>query len=125
MFVTKEKIVASLVLAIGFLSGAGVAGYSALRAAPAQAEKAGAEKSKARKAGADDFEERRAAIELNRKLQPLMQKRLDAVRAQMKSRAEELLAGKTTVDVMLESSANLLKAQQEMSDKAVDRLKAL
>jgi RNA polymerase sigma factor (sigma-70 family) len=73
----------------------------------------------------DDFEERRAAIELNRKLQPLMQKRLDAVREQMRARAEEFLAAKTTLDVVLECSANLLKAQQEMSDRPVDRLRML
>jgi RNA polymerase sigma factor (sigma-70 family) len=73
----------------------------------------------------DDFTERRAAIELQRKLQPLMEKRLEAVKEQIKARAEELVAGKTTVDVLLAASHNLLKAQQEMSDKPVDRLRML
>jgi RNA polymerase sigma factor (sigma-70 family) len=125
MYVTKVKIVVTLVLAVGLLAGAGAAGYSALTQEPVQDQKPETERPKIRRKGADDFEERRAAIELNRKLQPLMEKRLDAVREQMKARAEELIAGKTTVDVLLGSSANLLKAQQEMSDKPVDQLKAL
>ena len=124
MFMTKMKMAAMIVLAAGCLAGAGVAGYRALNAGPALGQKPEPEQPKEPRRR-DDFEERRAAIELQRKLQPLMEKRLDAIREQLKARAEELLAGKTTVDVLLESSANLLKAQQEMSDKPVDQLKAL
>jgi hypothetical protein len=122
MLVTKVKLAAALLLAVELLAGAG---YTARTMESVQDQKPEAEQAKNRRKSADDFEERRAAIELNRKLHPLMQKRLDAVRDQMKARAEELIAGKTTVDVLLESSANLLKAQQEMSDKPVDQLKAL
>jgi RNA polymerase sigma factor (sigma-70 family) len=124
MFMTKVKMAAMIVLAVGFLAGAGVVGYSGLKAGSAQEQKPATERAREPRPR-DEFQERRAAIELQRKLQPLMEKRLDAVREQMKARAEELIAGKTTVDVLLGSSANLLKAQQEMSDKPVDQLKAL
>ena len=125
MFVTKLRFAIALVLAVGVLAGAGAAGYSALTTEPAQDPKPEAEQPKNRRRGTNDFEERRAAIELQRKLQPLMEKRLDAVREQMKARAEEFLAAKISADTLFDSSANLLKAQQEMSDKPVDQLKAL
>lgn len=124
MFMTKVKIAAGVVLALGLLGGAGLTGYGALSARPSQENAPDAPQVKERPK-ADDFEERRAAIELQRKLQPLMEKRLAAVREQLQARAEELVAGKTTVDVLLEASRDLLKAQQEMSDKPIDRLKML
>jgi hypothetical protein len=62
---------------------------------------------------------------LQQKLQPLMQKRLDAAKEHVRARMEELLAGKTTVDVVLGMSARLVKAQQEMTDKEADQFKIL
>jgi RNA polymerase sigma factor (sigma-70 family) len=122
MFMSKFKMAALMLVAAGLLAGAGMVGYSALTAGPAQDPKAETERAKEPRSR-DDFEERRAAIELKRKLQPLMEKRLEAVKELMRARTEELLAGKVTVEVLLESSHNLLKAQQEMSDKPVDQLK--
>src|SRR5262249_38393881 len=66
-----------------------------------------------------------AAAEFQKKLQPLMEKRLAAVKEQMVARAEELAVGRTSVDVLLESSRNLLKTQPEMSEKPVDLLRML
>jgi RNA polymerase sigma factor (sigma-70 family) len=124
MFMSKVRMAALMVAAVGFLASAGIVGYGALKAGPAQEPKSDPERAREPRSR-DDFEERRAAIELQRKLQPLMEKRLEAVKEQMRCRMEELLAGKTTVDVLLQASASLLKAQQEMSDKPVDRLRML
>lgn len=124
MFMSKLKLAATLVFALGVAAGAGLARYGVLSAEPVQDTKPDAARAKERPR-ADDLEERRAAIELQRKLQPLMEKRLAAIKEQMQFRAEELVVGKTTVDVLLQSSHNLLKAQQEMSDKPVDQLKML
>jgi hypothetical protein len=124
MFMTRVKLTVLGVLAAGVLGGGGLAGYNALNAEPPPVQKVEELQPKERPK-ANDLEERRAAIELRRKLQPLMEKRLAGVKLQMQSRAEELLAGKTTVDVLLEASRNLLKAQQEMSDRPVDQLRML
>jgi len=124
MFMSKVKMAALMVAAIGFLAGAGVVGYGALKAGPAQDPKADTERAKEPRSR-DDFVERRAAIEIQRKLQPLMEKRLEAVKQQMRARVEEFFAGRILLDTVFEASNNLLKAQQEMSDKPVDRLRML
>jgi len=122
MFITKLKIAASVVLALGLVVGASLTGYGALSARPTQDNTPDGPQTKERPK-ADDFEERRAAIELQRTLLPLMEKRLAA--AKIHAKMEEFLAGRIMVDAFLEASQNLLKAQQEMSDKPIDRLKML
>ena len=124
MFMSKVKMAALMVAAVGFLTGAGMVGYSALSAGPAQDPKADTERAKEPRSR-DDFEERRAAIEIQRKLQPLMEKRLEAVKEQIQARVEEFLVGKITIETLFGVSHDLLKAQQEMSDTPVDRLRML
>src|SRR5262249_5106384 len=108
MFVTKLKLTALGLLVAGSLVGAGLAGYSVLSAGPLPVQKTDDVLPKERPK-ANDLEERRAEIELQRKLQPLMEKRLEAVKEQIRARAEEFIAGKTAVDVLLEYSHNLMK----------------
>jgi RNA polymerase sigma factor (sigma-70 family) len=125
MFVSKVKMVVGVLLALVLATGAGVFGYHALAAQPPQDPKPGSEQAKQTKTKTERDDERLAAVALQQKLQPLMQKRLDAVKMQLQARMEELLAGKTTVDVLLSASAHLAKAQQEMTDKKADQFKIL
>jgi RNA polymerase sigma factor (sigma-70 family) len=125
MFMSKVRIALTVLLAVVLTGVAGVFGYHSLSAETPQEPKPRGEQTKDAKTKSERDDERIAAVELQRKLAPLMQKRLEAAKDQVRSRMEELIAGKTTVDVLLDASVRLAKAQQEMTDKKADQFKIL
>lgn len=124
MFMSKVKFAAILVLTVALLTGAGVFSYS-VATEPQQEAKSSNEQAKPAKSKSERDDERLAAAVLKQKLEPLMQKRLDAAKMHLRARMEEFLAGKTTIDVLLTMSVRLTMAQQEMTDKPVDHFKIL
>jgi hypothetical protein len=125
MFMSKVKLAATFVLTVALLTGARVFSYRSLATEPPQDPKPAGEQAKSTKTKSERDDERLAAAALQQKLQPLMQKRLDAIKTQLRARMEELLAGKTTVDVLLSASVHVTKAQLEMTDKPADQFKIL
>jgi hypothetical protein len=125
MFVSKLKIAVVVLLAVVLSAGAVLFGYRTLAAEPQQAPKPGSEQAKQTKTKTERDDERLAAVALQQKLQPLMQKRLDAAKELVRSRMEELVAGKVATDVLLSAYVRLAKAQQEITDKPVDHFKIL
>jgi hypothetical protein len=51
--------------------------------------------------------------------------RLEAARGWYRARMEEIVAGKTTVDILLEASQELMKAEQSIAAKPADRVAAI
>src|SRR5262249_50390488 len=124
MFQSNLRLAATMLLALGLATGIAIAGYAVVKGPREQTNTPDAPQANELPL-ADAARQPDAATDHQKKLQPLMEKRLAAVKEQRVARAEELAVGRTSVDVLLESSRNLLKAQQEMSDKPVDRLKML
>jgi RNA polymerase sigma factor (sigma-70 family) len=123
MFAVKAKIAIAIVLGVTLLAGAGTYGYGRLNAGSAGSNDL--PQAEAKKPAQTPQAEKSNPPEANKKIMDLMQKRLDAIKEQWKARAEELLAGKTTVDVLLSASARITKAQQEMTDRPADHLRIL
>jgi hypothetical protein len=121
----KVKVIATLMLAAGLLAGAAMAGYAALTTESVQDQKPEKEQPKNRRKDADDIEKKKRAALQQMNLERLMKDRLDAVRERMKALAEEVRAGKATLEHLFDSSGLLLQAQLDLSDKPVDQLKAL
>jgi hypothetical protein len=125
MFMSHVRIAVTVLLAVALTAGAGVFGHRTLAAQSPQEVKPRGGQAKDSRSKTERDEERLAAVALQQTLRPLMEKRLEAVKTQVRARMEELLAGKTTVDVLLSASAHLTKAQQEMTDKPADHFKIL
>jgi RNA polymerase sigma factor (sigma-70 family) len=124
MFMRKLKIVAAP-LALVLAAGGGALGYQRLAAQPPPAQKPQdvSSRDQAPPAGRDGAG--LADVQLQKKLKGLMENRLDAAKEMWRARAEELVAGRTTVDVLLTASDRVTKAQLEMATSEADRLKIL
>jgi hypothetical protein len=110
MWISKLKTATILVLSMSVLgAGAGFA-YQKLAAQPAGIEK---------------IEPVKPPAPAKNRLKELLKARLEAAETEMNARREEYMAGRGTLDITLGSSLRVLKAKQEMSNKAADQIAAL
>jgi RNA polymerase sigma factor (sigma-70 family) len=139
MFLTKLKIVAAVVLAVGLLSGGAVVlTYPRLGAHPAIQEKAQVPIQQQPEPADEEvfefkittFDEKKvnallAAVKGGDKLKALLKARLEAATIEADARFKQFLAGRGTLDFFLASAQRLLKAELELSTQKADQLAAL
>jgi RNA polymerase sigma factor (sigma-70 family) len=156
MFLTKLKVVATLLLMVTVIGGgAGVVTYQQLAAQssnqqegkpakavvpaqpqdvdPTQPQIDEAIKKEAERIGElatavmtpeDKLKAMLDAADVGEKLKPLFKGRLDAAKTEVNARWKEYCAGRGTLDIYLNSSGRLLKAERDLSTKKADQVAA-
>jgi RNA polymerase sigma factor (sigma-70 family) len=145
MFMTKVKVVASLLLVVAIIGGgAGVVTYQKLAAqssnqhegstskagAPAQQEtdeeKAERLAEQASAVVTPDYKLKKIleAANVDQKMKSLLGDRVDAAKREVKARWQEYCAGRGTLDILVGSSRRLLAAELDLSTNKADRVGA-
>jgi hypothetical protein len=113
MFMNKLKIVAVVSISLGLIVGAGALSYSKLTAEPPDTGTATVKGSQ---------EGPQKTDEGARRMQRLLEARLAAAKDEWNARMQEFLAGRATLDVLVDASTHLALSQRELSDRKADQL---